>query len=133
MLRIDWMLDDELEPLHASSLLGRIVISDGVRSIDEPAIYVDSWFAALIRALESLNHTVTEIEIPEDPTPIVVRCDEQGHVHLGFHDREVIVNSVEEFRRVVTQRAHDFLDQARTIPGEPEDAQREIAAFFESS
>ena len=107
-LQIDWILDEEDEPLDASSLLGRLVITDGTESIDEPSVYVDSWFASLIRASQAASRETAEIEIQEHPQRLIVCCDEKDRLHLAFRNSEVIASSPEQFRRVLKQRAETF-------------------------
>ena len=72
-----------------------------------------------------------EIEISEHPQRLIVWCDEKGHLHLTFRDSEVIAQSLPEFKRVLKQRARDFLNQMPSIPGKPDPQQEEIRAFVE--
>jgi hypothetical protein len=128
---ITWMFD--VEERDAASLVGRLVITDGVDSIDEPSVFIDSWFAALIRASKTASEDASEVEIPEHPQRLVVWCDEKEHVHLAFRNSEVVAESLEGFKHVLKQRAQDFLNEAASIPGKPDPSQQEIRAFIESS
>ena len=82
MFEVEWQLDEE-EELNLVSLLGQIKVTDGVYSILEPSVYLDSWFAVLLRVAKTVPTDETAIEIPEHPQKLVVWRDQAGHVHFA--------------------------------------------------
>ncbi len=131
MFQIEWQLDEE-EELNLVSLLGEITISDGVYSILERSVYLDSWFAALLRVTKAVPTDETAIEIPEHPQKLVVWRDQADHVHLMFRENEVIAESPAIFREAVIHAAEAFINRATSIPGQPEPQLREIQALLKS-
>lgn len=115
---IAWELD-EADGLNADSLLGRISLNDGTRSLVEDSIYIDSWIGALTEAsrLAGQGSKAFDIDIVEESRPLRVHRDEIGGLHLLFGQGEVIADSVESFTGAVRNAASAFMARARSIEG----------------
>ena len=55
MFQVEWQLNAE-EELNPMSLLGQIKLTDSTYSIEEFAVYLDSWFAALLQVAPMASH-----------------------------------------------------------------------------
>jgi hypothetical protein len=132
MFEVEWQLDEE-EELNLVSLLGRIQVTDGVYSILEPSVYLDSWFAVLLRVAKTVPTDETAVEIPEHPHKLVVWRDQAGHVHLMFRENEVIAESPQIFREAIVRAAEAFLNRTASIPGQPEPQLREVQTLLKSA
>ena len=101
------------------SLLGKIRLTDGVHSISEESVYLDSWLDALWAGSRTVRNSCSKsaIEIPEHPQPLCVHRDRTGAVHLAFRDAEVIARSTDEFEQAILSAIAGFTDEVSKLSG----------------
>jgi len=110
---------DLTDGFELESLVGRIRLSDGKRSLQEDAVYLDSWLQALGKAAMEMEggSKETVIDMVEEPQPLVVSRDQFGSVHISFKGREVAVQTPADFRRVVEGATELFVSQVQRLSG----------------
>ncbi len=120
--QIEWQLDLS-DGFDEHSLLGRIRLNDGVRSITEESVYLDSWLDALLVASRTGRSSSRKsiIEIPEQPQPLHVHRDRVGAVHVSFEDKEVIASSIDEFDQTILAAIASFTDEIAKLSGKEYD------------
>lgn len=101
------------------SLLGKIRLTDGVHSITEESVYLDSWLEALWAGARAARSSCSKsaIEIPEHPQPLRVHRDRSGAVHVAFRDSDVIAFSVDEFEQAILSAIAWFTDEVSKLSG----------------
>jgi len=131
---IAWELD-EAEGLNTDSLLGKISLNDGTRSLVEDSIYIDSWIGALTEAsrLAGKGGRRFNIDIVEESRPLRVHRDQAGGLHLLFGQGEVIADSVETFTGAVRNAASDFVKRATSIKGSSRNSKLDQIRSFVSA
>ena len=120
--QIEWQLDLS-EHFDEQSLLGSIRLTDGVHSITEESVYLDSWLDALLIAARTgrSNSRESVIEIPEHPQPLRVHRDRVGTVHVSFQNKEVMASSLDEFEQAILAAIAAFTDKVAKLSGKAYD------------
>lgn len=113
---IAWKLD-ESEGISADSLLGRISLTDGTRSMVQDSVYLDSWMKALVEASQAAEEgsLPVDIDIVEESRPLRILRDLTGGLHVGFGGTEVVADSVQAFANAVQTAAGDFMNRTASI------------------
>ncbi|MEQ9672238.1 hypothetical protein [Coleofasciculus sp. G2-EDA-02] len=107
-MKIEWKLDEEggIDPIDP---VGDISISDGERTIQEEATYLDSWFDALIavgKAMKLGNNLA--VEIAEEPYSLKLKLVSSG-AEISYKNKTILVNKVDEFIEIIRQSATCFV------------------------
>jgi hypothetical protein len=115
-LKIEWSLD-ESDELAQESLLGDITISDGVHSIEEQSVYLDSWLNALIREIERVEtiQGIKKIEIAEESQPLTICREADGGIVLCFKEGMARADSARELTSELQRTLELFLQKVRTL------------------
>jgi hypothetical protein len=104
---------DRTEKLDPYDPLGNLTISDGQKCVAIEATYLDSWFAALIKGLESLplrqKVTITVLEEPD--SLVLIRDDKKTHVVCQGQSLDINVSDIQDFKESLRFAIQDFLAQ----------------------
>lgn len=110
MFKVNWNLTPEAT--RQDCLVGSIEIAGGGGTIAEEGVYVDSWLACLIKALDSQGDA--SIDIPEESVPLRVSVNGPD-IALSFRNRRV-TGTIESLRTALASSVREFLKATRTIP-----------------
>lgn len=110
MLNIDWKLAPEAT--SQDCLLGSVTITGDGSKIEEDGVYVDSWLAALIKALDVKGDSM--VDILEEAVPLGVSSDGPT-ISLSFRDGRVF-GSRESLEAALRLSVGDFLTATEAIP-----------------
>jgi hypothetical protein len=119
---MDFKIESQLDlsdGFDEDSLLGKIRLSDGVHSIAEESVYLDSWLDALWAGSRTVRNSSSKfaIDIREHSQPLRVHRDRTGAVHVAFRDTEVIAPSTDEFEQAVLSAIARFTDEVSNLSG----------------
>jgi hypothetical protein len=109
-------ITDGFEP---DALVGRIRFSDGQKSFQEEAVYLDSWLRALNKAAGKMEAGSREekIDMVEEPQPLIVSRDPSGSIHVAFRGKEVVAPTAADFRQSVIDATESFVTRVREMSG----------------
>lgn len=110
MLNTIWKLAPQAT--SQDCLVGVFTITGDGLKIEEDGVYVDSWLAALIKALDVQGEST--VDIPEESLPLRVVSDGES-IALSFRNEEVF-GSLESFKITLQSSVRAFLDATKSIP-----------------
>jgi hypothetical protein len=115
VLKIKSSFDEELGP-GGMDPLGRFVISDEKSTISIDTTYLDSWFSALIDALQRLrtrNHVTVETE---EPNTLEIEKAPDGGITFSYQGQSVAAKNTREAELALRAAVSPFLDALKSCP-----------------
>jgi hypothetical protein len=110
---------DTTDGFELGALVGMISFSDGQRSFQEEAVYLDSWLLALNKAAGKMDAGSQEevLDMVEEPQPLRVSRDPSGAIHVVFRGKEAAAPTATDFRQSVTGATESFVARVREMSG----------------
>lgn len=104
---LKWELDTET-PIDPQEPLGTIVILGEKGILEEKDIYLDSFFEAMINAIDSLKiNGFAKVDILESYDFLIYK--KENSLQIEFESQRVLLKNFQEFSREILEAINDFL------------------------
>jgi hypothetical protein len=107
-MMIAFSFDDN--EMKADEPLGSIKISDGTATFSVTTVFLDSFFAALIKAYQQSSSGIANVEIEEEGKLLKVSRESNG-LKIEFGEQRIFLHDINLFDRSLRQTVGHFLKQ----------------------
>ena len=103
---------DKGSGVDAMDPFGDIEMTDEHSTIVLRTTYLDSWFEALVRALDGIQiGAKLTVAIPEEPKPLHIDVGADGKITIQYENEMVCIQGKQAFEAALRQACESFLDR----------------------